>query len=74
MDSIDRYFRLESVDPVANDKALEALKRIVEAWESLPEGRYTAKEISIWLLSCMKPTIDKAREIIIYTGKNNGQR
>ena len=40
----------------------QALRAVVEAWESLPGGQwYSPQEVQDWLSSEMKPAIDGAR-------------
>jgi hypothetical protein len=39
----------------------EALRKVVKAWEALPEGRYSPREVERWLCREMKPAIDAAR-------------
>lgn len=42
---------------------IQALKNVIEAWESLPGGQsYSAREIGIWLEKAMKPAMDNARK------------
>ena len=42
----------------------EALKSVVAAWESLPEGFHTNDEINDWLQGEMAPAIHDAREVL----------
>lgn len=46
---------------VSNKKVLQ---NIVDAWENLDEGHYSAAEIQNWLVYYMKPAIDKIRKIL----------
>lgn len=45
-------------------KRTEALKKIVEAWDSLPMGDYSHKVIASWLINPMAPAIADAREVL----------
>lgn len=49
-------------------KQRAALKKIVEAWDSLPEGDYQSRTIEAWLIEPMAPAIAEAREVL-----KNGQ-
>lgn len=44
--------------------AESALRKVVEAWESLPEGDYSPEVIARWLKRQMKPAIDYARAVL----------
>lgn len=39
----------------------EALEKVVEAWEVLPAGMYTPREIALWIREHMTPAINEAR-------------
>lgn len=44
---------------------IEALKGVIEAWESLDGGyNYSPTEIESWLVNDMKPAIGKARKVV----------
>lgn len=45
-------------------KAVGALTKVIAAWEALPMGHYSAREIERWMHDHMKPAIDKAREVM----------
>lgn len=43
----------------------KALENVVKAWEVLRGGRrYSSKEIEHWLVKCMGPAIDDARDTL----------
>lgn len=48
-------------DRMARDR--RALRRIVNAWESLPEGNYSPSVIAKWL-GKMAPAINNARKVL----------
>ena len=44
-------------------RRLEALiDRVIEAWDVLPDGEYTPREIEHWLRYNIKPAINKLKE------------
>ncbi|MFA6180470.1 MAG: hypothetical protein WC696_12730 [Candidatus Methylopumilus sp.] len=43
----------------------KALKKIIKAWEALPEGNYTPRQIERWLCDRMKPAIDAGRAALL---------
>jgi hypothetical protein len=44
------------------DRQLEALEKVIQAWESLPGPRsYSVREVQHWMTSSMKPALDFAR-------------
>ena len=46
-------------------KEIEALKEVIEAWESLPGGtNYSPSAIGSWLRNSMSPSINNARKVI----------
>lgn len=42
----------------------DALKNVIAAWESLPEGDYSSERIETWLNGEMKTAIDHARKFL----------
>lgn len=42
----------------------QALKRIVSAWESLPEGHHSPHAVERWMREKMKPAIDACRDVL----------
>lgn len=42
----------------------EALKKIIIAWDVLPEGHYGMREIEDWLVKHMAPAITNARKVL----------
>jgi hypothetical protein len=42
----------------------EALQQLVKAWEALPTGNYSPRQIQRWLSEHIKPAIDKARLVL----------
>lgn len=44
-----------------NSFTIKDAKKMVDAWESLPEGEYDSETISNWLIDDMKPVIDMFR-------------
>jgi hypothetical protein len=42
----------------------ESANKLVDAWESLPEGFHSPKEIGEWLAKTMKPAIDDLRNFL----------
>ncbi len=37
-------------------------KELILAWEALPEGNHTPKEVESWLKNSMKPVMDRLRK------------
>lgn len=48
---------------------IEDLKKIVAAWEKLPEGYHSPKEVERWLVRHMSPVINKFRKKIAESEK-----
>ena len=42
----------------------KAIKKLIKAWESLPQGKHPPKVIADWLKNEMSPAINKLREEI----------
>jgi len=40
----------------------KTVRKLIRAWESLPEGTYSPRQIQDWLVRKMKPAIDAARK------------
>jgi len=51
----------------SNVTTVEALRKVVEAWEALPEGHYSPREVERWMHRHMKPAIDAARAALSTT-------
>lgn len=50
--------------------SIDILKKILLAWDHLPEGSYSIKEVQDWLVNDMAPAIAKIREDYNHASKN----
>lgn len=49
----------------------QALKKIVAAWESLPEGNHSPRVVERWMREKMKPAIDTCRDVLSPQGSED---
>ena len=49
---------------IANAQLRGTLNKLLDAWDALPEGRYTPSEIERWLKNQIHPVIREARTVL----------